>query len=238
MREEIQSLYLEVYKQQRLPGSPPGEPELMEEVVSSFEDHQGWKEEETSGATVRPQPADAWPSRSRTPGRRETLVERSLATVREAYQKVLAVAAALEGEIERLSHPLPQSWLEVRARSKSRDCWMHGAMEHKRRHHQVQFGSSPTPYHPSRKSPESGKVETTTKDLDLGELPELEPGITSFLRGSAESLEEEGPPPEPPVWELHKWVTWKAETTETPDWWRELLAVPGVPNGKRLPGKV
>ena len=54
MREEIQSLYLEVYKQQRLPGSPPRELELMEEVVSSFEDHQWWKEEETSGATARP----------------------------------------------------------------------------------------------------------------------------------------------------------------------------------------
>ena len=36
-KEEILSLYLEVYKQQRLPGSPPGEPELMQEVVSSFE---------------------------------------------------------------------------------------------------------------------------------------------------------------------------------------------------------
>ena len=29
-KEELQSLYLEVYKQWRLPGSPPGEPELME----------------------------------------------------------------------------------------------------------------------------------------------------------------------------------------------------------------
>ena len=69
MREEIQSLYLEVYKQQRLLGSPPGELELMEEVVSSFEDHQGQKEEETSGTTARPWPTDAWPPRSGSPGR-------------------------------------------------------------------------------------------------------------------------------------------------------------------------
>ena len=136
-REEIQSLYLEVYKQQRLPGSPSGELEPMEEVVSSFEDCQGWKEEETSGTTVRPQPTDAQPLRSRTSGRRETSVERSLATVREGHQKALTTAAALEGEIERLSHPLPQSQPQVRARSKSRDCWTCGAMEHKRRHHQV-----------------------------------------------------------------------------------------------------
>ena len=70
------------------------------------------KEEETSGATVRPQPTDAQPLRSRTlgRGRRETLVERSLATVREAHQKVLAMAAALEGEIERLNPPPSISW--------------------------------------------------------------------------------------------------------------------------------
>ena len=40
-KEEIQSLYFEVYKQQRLPGSPPRGLELIEEVVSSFKDHQG-----------------------------------------------------------------------------------------------------------------------------------------------------------------------------------------------------
>ena len=109
MREEIQSLYLEVYKQQRLPGSPPREPELIEEVVSSFEDHQGQKGEETSGATARPQLTDAWPPRGRTPGRgrRETSAERSLATMREAHQRALAMVATLEGEIERLSHPSP-----------------------------------------------------------------------------------------------------------------------------------
>ena len=41
-KEEIQFLYYEVYKLQRLLGSPPREPELVEDVVSSFEDHQGW----------------------------------------------------------------------------------------------------------------------------------------------------------------------------------------------------
>ena len=37
-------------------------------------------------------------------------------------QKVLVTAAALKGEMERPSCPLPQSWSEVRARSKSKDC--------------------------------------------------------------------------------------------------------------------
>ena len=51
--EEIISLYLEVYKQQRLPGSLPREPELIEDVVSSFEGCQRQKEERTSSVTAR-----------------------------------------------------------------------------------------------------------------------------------------------------------------------------------------
>ena len=136
-KEEIISLYLEVYKQQRLPGSPPREPELMEEVVSSLKGCQGWKEGRTSGATAKPQFDDTQPSMSRAPGRRKTLIEQSLATMREAHQKALAAAAALEGEIERLSHPLCQRQPEVRVRSRSKDCQMHGSTEPKKRQCQV-----------------------------------------------------------------------------------------------------
>ena len=52
-RKEIQSLNLEVYKQWRLPGSPLGEPELMEEVVSSFNDCQGWKQRRAPETAAR-----------------------------------------------------------------------------------------------------------------------------------------------------------------------------------------
>ena len=55
-KEEIQFLYLEVYKQWRLLGSPPREPELMEEVVSSFEDCQGQKQKEASEMAVHQNP--------------------------------------------------------------------------------------------------------------------------------------------------------------------------------------
>ena len=102
----------------------------------------------------------------------------------------------------------------------------------------MHFSNSPTLHHPPRDSPESSEGEPTPEDSDLGEPLELEPEVTSFLRGSAESSEEEGPPPELPLGEFCKWVTWKAETTKTPDWWRELLVVPGVPNCKRLAQKV
>ena len=79
-----------------------------------------------------------------------------------------------------------------------------------------------------------------TEDPYLEEPLELELGVTSFLRGLAENSEEEeeAPPPELPVQELCKWVMWKAEMCKTPDWWRELLAVPGVPNCKTLTWKV
>ena len=133
-KEEILSLYLKAYKQQRLPGLPPGELELTKEVVSSFEGCQGQKKERTPSVIARPQSFDVWPLKGRVTGKRETSIEKSLAPIREAHQKGLAATAALKGEIERLSHPLPQSQLEVRARSKSRDHKMQGATECKRRH--------------------------------------------------------------------------------------------------------
>ena len=64
-KEELQELYLDVYKLYRLPGSPPGELALLEGVLSSLKDCQGWREERTSTATVRSQLADPQPSRSR-----------------------------------------------------------------------------------------------------------------------------------------------------------------------------
>ena len=122
-KEELQELYLEVYKLHRHPRSPPGEPALLEEVLSSLKDHQRQKGEKASTAMVRPHPEYPHSLRSGIPqkGKRDSLVERSLATVHEAHQKVLAVVATLEEEIERLSC----TWgcLETRVRSKSRDCW-------------------------------------------------------------------------------------------------------------------
>ena len=55
------------------------------------------------------------------------------------------------------------------------------------------------------------------------------------------SLGEENmkmPSPEPPIGELQRWVTWKAGTYETPGWWQELTAVPGVDDHKKLACKV
>ena len=70
----------------------------MAEVVSSLEDHLWWKWGELPWMTEEPEPIDVWPLRSQTPrrGRRDASMERSLAEVREAHWRALAMAAALE----------------------------------------------------------------------------------------------------------------------------------------------
>ena len=101
-RREIKSLYYEVYKLWRLLESPPREPELVAEVVSSLKDHQVWEKSKTPQEMRKPDPADVQPPRSRIPrrGRRDASIERSLAEAREAHQKALAMVAAVEEEIE------------------------------------------------------------------------------------------------------------------------------------------
>ena len=51
-KEELLEVYLEVYKLHRLPVSPPGEPAILEEVLSSLPDHQRHEEEEAPAATA------------------------------------------------------------------------------------------------------------------------------------------------------------------------------------------
>ena len=229
-KEELHKLYLEVYKLHRLPGSPPGEPVLLEEVLSSLEDHQGQKGEKTSAAMMRSHPEDPHSSRSGTPqkGKKDSLVERSLAMVHEAHQKALAMVATLEEEIERLSHT--QNCSEMRVRSKSRDCQGQGREEQKRRHCQVWFEDLPAPNCPTGPKTGSSEEEATGKRSDLEEPPELGPAVASFLRGSPETSEDEGDrmPPEPAVLEFSQWLPWKAKKCKTPHWWTELLTVPGM----------
>ena len=122
-KEELLELYLEVYKLHRLPGSPPGEPAILEEVLSSLPDHQGCEEEKAPAVMARPHPEGPLSSRSGIPhkGKKDDLVERSLTMVHEAHQKVLAMVATLEEEIEKLNCTRNHS--ELRVRSKSRDHW-------------------------------------------------------------------------------------------------------------------
>ena len=97
-KEELLELYLEVYKLHRLPGCPPGELAILEEMLSSLPDHQRHEEEKAPAAMARPQPEGPHSSRSSAShkGREDNSVERSLAMVHEAHQKALATVATLE----------------------------------------------------------------------------------------------------------------------------------------------
>ena len=45
-------------------------------------------------------------------------------------------------------------------------------------------------------------------------------------------------PPEPDTVDFGQWVKWKSERCETPDWWGELLTLPGKEDTKRLAREV
>ena len=149
------------------------------------------------------------------------------------------MAATCEEKIERLS--CTQNCLEVRARSKSRDCWGHSKREEeKRRCHQVQFEDPPAPNCPSGQRMESGEEATTTEGSDLEEPPELGLEVASFLRGSLGTSKDKGNmmPHEPMVTEFSQWVLWRANNCETPSWWAELSVVPETGDHKKLPREV
>ena len=144
-KEELLEIYLEVYKLHRLPGSPPGETAILEEVMASVPDHPKSEEDKTPEAAAQPHPGGSHSSRSSTPHRirNDDSVVQSLTTVCTAHQKVLAMVATLEEEIERLSRT--RNCSQSRARSKSRDCQRPSREGQKKRCHQVQFADEPAP---------------------------------------------------------------------------------------------
>ena len=91
-------------------------------------------------------------------------------------------------------------------------------------------------YQPSWRSSESKGDAVATEDLNLKEPLELGLEVTCLIQGSAKNSEEskKAPSPEPPIEELQKWVTWKAQAYKTPSWWQELTMVPEVDDNKKL----
>ena len=79
-----------------------------------------------------------------------------------------------------------------------------------------------------------GRMGSEGRDLDLGEPPQLQAEVASFLQGSSEMPEEEEEEvlPEPPVSQSAKWVQWKAEKCDVPNWWVELSTVPLEDTGR------
>ena len=239
-KEELLEVYLEVYKLHRLPGSPPGEPAISEEVLSSLPDHQRHDKEEGPTATAQPHAEGPHSSRSCAShrGRKDDSVEGSLATVHDAHQKVLATVSTLEEEIEKLSHNQAQS--QSRAGSKSRDHWWQSREGKKKRCCQVWFEDQPAPSHSTDPQTEPSEQGSNGGGSDLDETLELKPMIASFLTGSLETSKDKGKEtsPEPLVVEFSRWVAWKAKRCKTPEWWTKLLTVPGKDNHRKLAREV
>ena len=65
-------------------------------------------------------------------------------------------------------------------------------------------------------------------DSDLGDLPQLQAEVASFLQCSPKTAKEDskGTSLEPPISQHTEWVQWKAEKCEVPDWYAELSTVP------------
>ena len=229
-REELLEIYLKVYKHHQLPGSPPGELAILEEVLAAVPD---WlqRRDEAPQAWVQPSPGDSHPSRSRKPCQEwESSVDRSLTRMHEVHQRVLSTTATLEEEIERLTWMRAHS--RSRVRSRSQDHWRSRERGRKRGCHQVSQSADP--------EMPSGDKESKGRDADLGELPELAPMVASFLWGSLETSDNEGRVtlPEPAVLDFTEWVQWKAGKCDTPSWWMELSMVPGEDNTRELTRQV
>ena len=238
-KEELMEIYLEVYKLHRLPSSPPGELAIWEEIMAKVLDNSCSKEDQTCEAATQPWLESSHSSRSRTPHRRDDdSVGQTLTIVQEAHQKVLSAASTLEREIKRLHHTRAQS--QLRARSKSRDCCRPSGEGWKRRCRQVRFADKPAPSQSANPSMPLGEEVSQGRGSDLEEQPELKPMVASFLQGSpgTSANEDEKTTLEPDTADFSQWVKWKLERCETPDWWEELLAVPGEEDAKRLAREV
>ena len=205
-RKELLDLYLEVYKLYQIPGLPPGEPALLQEISSAIPDLV--PEEEASPSTWEPShhkvlhsPEDRYPRQDR-----ESSLDQSLARMWEAHQQVLSTAAALEVEIERLCQ--------------MRVCPTQWGPERRKRWHWVSFAALPTPSQSAKPDAPQGKTKSGSKDLDLGDLPKLKAEVASFLQGSSE-MSGEDLSSEPPMSQPTDWVRWQAEECNLSTWWRE-----------------
>ena len=133
------------------------------------------------------------------------------------------MAATLEEEIERLCRNKAHSGPEQRRRDS------YGSEERSRkRRREANFGSQPTASQSAEPGMPSSGTGSKSGDSDLGDPPQLQAEVASFLQCSSKTAEEdsEGISPEPPISQPTKRVQWRAETCDIPNWYAELSTVP------------
>ena len=232
-RRELLDLYLEVYKLHWLPGSPPGELAILQEISSAILDPTS-EEEQSASTQGSSSHEDLHPPEDQHPCQeRGRALDRSLARVHEAHWQVLSITATLEEEIERLHQIQVRSTPEWRPRSETQR-----RLDRKRkRQHQDSFADQSTPSRSVEFDMHQGGTGSEDGESDLGDLPELKAEVASFLQGSSEMSGNEDLPLELPMSRPTDWVQWRAEECYLPTWWRELTAVSGE-DTKRLAKEV
>ena len=132
-------------------------------------------------ATAQTHPGGSHSSRSSILHRRrnDDSVERSLVTVHEAHQKVLATISTLEKEIKRLNCARAHS--QSGARSKSRDHQRLSGEGQKKRCCQVRFADEPVPSQSTDPKTPPGEEGSKGRGSDLEDPLELKLTVASFL---------------------------------------------------------
>ena len=101
-REQLLELYLEVYKLYRLPGSPPGDPAILEEILSVLPRHPPEEKGTPDIQKLVGPEGFHLPQNNLSLWEWEDSIDQSLARVCKAHCKALSTAATLEEEMERL----------------------------------------------------------------------------------------------------------------------------------------
>ena len=171
-REQLLELYLEVYKLHRLPGSPPGEPAILEEISSIFP-HPPPEEKGTPDIQKLVSPEGFHLPRNRLSLQEwEDSIDRSLARVCKAHRKALLTMATLEEEIKRLYRKKARSGPGWKRRDSGRS-----EDRSRKRQCEASFCSQPTAGQSANMPPSRTGSEGT--DSDLGET--TTPSRHSFL---------------------------------------------------------
>ena len=94
---------------------------------------------------------------------------------------------------------------------------------------------------PETTSEEDQAAGQPSASLDLGPSPVLGPDIKHFLQEPA-TTQKEGKGsdllPEPLAKEYEKWIEWRGCRVHTPDWWWELVGIPGINDFQELVQKI
>ena len=156
--------------------------------------------------------------------------------MREAHQKALATTITLEEKIEWLSHSITRQCPGIHATSQSLDQWRRRSQGQSRRCHKALPESSlaQTPAH------NPPQWEDEEAEFDLGPPPELGPDMEQFFQGLAGEIKGDAGdhfPAEPPAEEYEKWVEWRGQAVDTPNWWQGLEMIPDADDLQELAPK-